>query len=68
MGCGTPRRKAGPLTVSLSGASGTAPKIYHGPEVHGFEVYGDAVWLEFTGERGRFIYEAKRGGAPPAAR
>lgn len=60
--------RAGPLTVSLSGSPGTAPKIYHGPEVHGFEVYGDAVWLEFTGDRGRLIYEAKRGAATPVPR
>jgi hypothetical protein len=60
--------EAGPLTVSLSGAPGTVPKIYHGPEVHGFDVYGDAVWLEFTGDKGRFIYEAKRSEAPSGPR
>ncbi len=48
------------FTVSLRGMPRTTPKIYHGPEAHGFEVYGDAVWLEFTGDRGRIICEAQR--------
>ena len=52
--------KAGVLTVTLRGAQGEHPKIFHGPEVHGFDVYGDAVWLEFTSGQDRMIYEAKR--------
>jgi hypothetical protein len=52
--------RAASLTVSLRGMPRAAPKIFHGPEVHGFNVYGDAVWLEFTSKQVRGIYHAKR--------
>ena len=52
--------KAGTVTVSLRGAPQAAPRIFHGPEVHGSSVYGDAVWLEFTSGQDRKIYEATR--------
>jgi len=48
------------LTVSLRGMARTSPRIFHGPEVHGFNVYGDAVWLEFDRNGDRLIYEAVR--------
>lgn len=60
--CGSP----GPLVVSLSALPGAAPRIFHGPEVHGFDVYGDAVWLEFDRGADRFIYQAKRTEAKPS--
>jgi hypothetical protein len=50
----------GALTVSLHGMPQATPMIFHGPEVHGHDVYGDAVWLEFTSGPDRVIYEAKR--------
>jgi len=48
------------LTVSLRGMPHTTPRVFHGPEVHGFNVYGDAVWLEFDRVDARLIYEAGR--------
>lgn len=59
--------KASVLTVALHGAGRSTPKIYHGPEVHGFSVYGDAVWVEFTGSRNRIIYHAMRSAAKTGA-
>jgi hypothetical protein len=59
--------RAAVLTVALHGAGRNTPRIYHGPEVHGFSVYGDAVWLEFTGSRNRIIYHAMRGVAKTGA-
>ncbi len=53
------------LTVSLRGDPGAHARIFHGPEVHGFDVYGDAVWLEFTGDRDRLIFHAKRTAGRP---
>jgi hypothetical protein len=59
---------AGTLEVTLRGMPQSAPRIFRGPEVHGFDVYSDAVWLEFTGNEDRMIYHAKRTVAPPAPR
>jgi hypothetical protein len=52
--------REGALVVSLRGLPGTSPRIFQGPEVHGFNVYRDAVWLEFTGNGTRAIYHAQR--------
>ena len=48
------------LTVSLRGMPRTIPRIFHGPEVHGFNEYRDAVWLEFDGNGIRAVYHAQR--------
>jgi len=54
------------LTVSLWGARGATPRIFHGPEAHGFNLYGDAVWLEFEGGGVRAVYHAQRAAAGSA--
>ncbi len=58
------------LTVSLHGTAAQVPRIFRGTEVHGLNVYPDAVWLEFTRENDRIIYESKRAtsasGSPPS--
>jgi len=54
------------LVVSLRGLPGANPRIFQGPEVHGFNVYRDAVWLEFTGNAVRAIYHAQRAATSPA--
>jgi len=48
------------VAVTLSGDPRSRVRIFHGPEAHGFDVYGDAVWLEFTGDGDRLIFHAKR--------
>lgn len=48
------------VMVSLRGRAGRVPRIFRGTEVHGFNVYGDAVWLEFSRKLDRIIYESKR--------
>ena len=55
------------LDVSVWGAPGARPKIFHGPEANGFQLYGDAVWLEFDGNGVRAVYHAVRS-APGAVR
>jgi hypothetical protein len=55
---------ANTLEVTLRGMPQSTPRIFHGPEVHGFDVYSDAVWLEFTRNEDRMIYHAKRAVAP----
>ncbi len=59
----------GTLVVSLRGTTARVPRIFRGTEVHGFNVYGDAVWLEFSRKLDRIIYESKRSanarGLPP---
>jgi hypothetical protein len=48
------------VTVSLGARPNGSPQIYVGPESHGFDIYSDAVWLEFEGGHRRVIYQAKR--------
>lgn len=48
------------ITVTLRQNGPLTPKIFHGTEVHGREVYPDAVWLEFDRGQDRIVYEAKR--------
>jgi hypothetical protein len=59
---------AGTLDVTLRGMPEATPRIFHGPEVHGFDAYSDAVWLEFTRDGDRMIYHAKRAVALQAPR
>ena len=63
---GTERAPA--LVVSLRGLPGASPRIFQGPEVHGFNAYSDAVWLEFNGNGVRAIYHAQRAAAASAPR
>jgi len=60
--------RAGVVTVELRGSPSGLPKIFHGPEVHGLEVYRDAVWLEFTAGGNRSVYHAQRSPAPSLAK
>jgi hypothetical protein len=50
----------GELTVSLRAKPGTVPRMNCGPEVHGRDIYSDAVWLEFIHDRESVLYHAKR--------
>jgi len=51
---------SGRVVISLRVKMGTSPKIFLGPEAHGFDVYSDAVWLEFKNERCSVLYHAQR--------
>jgi hypothetical protein len=53
----------GTLVISLRGTTAQVPRIFRGTEVHGFNAYGDAVWLEFTRKLDRVIFESKRSAA-----
>ena len=48
------------LVVRLSSRPGSHPRIFCGPEVHGFKIYSDAVWLEFLNEQTSVLYHAQR--------
>ena len=48
------------MRISLRAKPGTAPKIFCGPEVYGYNMYSDAVWLEFMNDRESVLYHAKR--------
>jgi hypothetical protein len=61
------RVASGRMTVSLRQKGPRGPRIFHGTEVHGSQVYGDAVWLEFDKGDDRIIYESKRAVAPSTA-
>jgi hypothetical protein len=50
----------GIVLVSLQATVGQVPRLFRGTEVHGYNVYGDAVWLEFSRKRDRIIFESKR--------
>ncbi|HEY1765650.1 MAG TPA: hypothetical protein VGF85_12060 [Opitutaceae bacterium] len=55
-----PPEASGAMTVALRQNGPLTPRIFHGTEVHGREVYPDAIWLEFDKGRDRIVYEAKR--------
>lgn len=48
------------VVVLLNARTGMSPKIYLGPEAHGFDIYSDAVWLEFKNEQCAVLYHAQR--------
>ncbi len=50
----------GTLEVGVEALPGSHASIFHGPEVHGFQEYGDAVWLEFDHGRDRAVFHALR--------
>ena len=59
-----PQGTSGEVTVRLRQNGPLTPRIFHGTEVHGREVFPDAVWLEFDKGRDRIVYEARRAPAP----
>jgi hypothetical protein len=48
------------VLISLRAAPGTKPRIFCGPEVHGLNIYSDAVWLEFGNSEESVLYHARR--------
>ena len=51
---------SGEFAVHLRLKAGASPMIRLGPEAHGFDIYRDAVWLEFKNEQCSVLYHAQR--------
>lgn len=51
---------SGRVIVILNARTGMQPKIYLGPEANGFDIYSDAVWLDFRNENCAVLYHAQR--------
>jgi hypothetical protein len=55
-----PETLEGVVPVVLRAREGTAPRLFQGAEVHGAELYSDAVFVEVGDERSTIVHHALR--------